>query len=256
MIITPLFLSGQELKTKKKKGQYYFYLSNQNLNDKGYDEVEKISYYDYYLVKSDKYGLVNNLGFEIISCIYDTIIFESKTNFIVKQNDKYGVINNRNEILVEIKYQDIDHYTEDSVALVKLDGKWGILENDSINYDQEKIIFHSPEEMPQFTYCVKGSDSYDFETKCYEELMMLYIFNEIRYPKEARNNNISGLVVVSFIVTEIGEIVNPIIKKEIGGGCGEESVRMVKTMKNWLPGKQDGNNVKTIYNLPVVFKLK
>jgi protein TonB len=43
--------------------------------------------------------------------------------------------------------------------------------------------------------------------------------------------------------------------RDIGGGCGEEAVRVVKMMPKWIPGKQKGKPVRTQFNLPVKFKL-
>ena len=45
------------------------------------------------------------------------------------------------------------------------------------------------------------------------------------------------------------------ILKEIGGGCGEESVRVMKMMPKWIPGKKDGKAIAVNFKLPVKFKL-
>lgn len=83
-----------------------------------------------------------------------------------------------------------------------------------------------------------------------------YLAQEMRYPDIAKENGIEGTVVIRFIVNEKGEISNPIIVKDIGGGCGEEALRVVRTMPAWLPGANRGIPVKVQMNLPVKFKLE
>jgi protein TonB len=83
-----------------------------------------------------------------------------------------------------------------------------------------------------------------------------YLAQEMRYPDIAKENGIEGTVVIRFIVNEKGEISNPIIVKDIGGGCGEEALRVVRAMPAWLPGANRGIPVKVQMNLPVKFKLE
>jgi protein TonB len=89
--------------------------------------------------------------------------------------------------------------------------------------------------------------------------MLQYIYNEINYPTLAREAGIEGTVVVRFYIDEQGNIKAPEILKEIGGGCGKEALRVVKTMnemgEKWTPGKQRGRAVKVYFNLPVKYKL-
>jgi protein TonB len=43
--------------------------------------------------------------------------------------------------------------------------------------------------------------------------------------------------------------------KGIGFGCDEEAVRVVKMMKDWMPGKQAGVPVRVRFTLPIAFQL-
>ena len=83
-----------------------------------------------------------------------------------------------------------------------------------------------------------------------------FLSREIRYPDIAKENGIQGTVVIQFLVNEKGQISNPHILKDIGGGCGEEALRVVRSMPEWLPGKQRGVPVKVQMNLPVKFHLE
>jgi protein TonB len=52
-----------------------------------------------------------------------------------------------------------------------------------------------------------------------------------------------------------GKIEDVKILRGIGGGCDEEALRVVKLMPRWKPGKQNGKTVRTLFNMPVNFKL-
>ena len=88
------------------------------------------------------------------------------------------------------------------------------------------------------------------------EALYKYLSQNIKYPQLARDNNITGKVFVTFVVERDGSIANPRILRDIGGGCGAEAVRVVKSMPKWTPGKQRGRSVRVQFNLPVSFQLQ
>ena len=85
----------------------------------------------------------------------------------------------------------------------------------------------------------------------------LYKFmrDSLRYPKEALEKRIEGKVYITFVVEKDGSITDPRVLRDIGGGCGEEAIRMVMTMPKWEPGKQSGVPVRVQFNLPVRFEI-
>ncbi len=87
------------------------------------------------------------------------------------------------------------------------------------------------------------------------EALHKFLADNIQYPQQARDNNISGKVYVSFVVEADGSITNSRLLRDIGGGCGAETLRVVKTMPRWTPGKQRGKPVRVQFNLPVTFTL-
>ena len=98
------------------------------------------------------------------------------------------------------------------------------------------------EQMPQF-----GSG---------ERELLEYLAKNIKYPTIARENGIQGTVVIQFVVDKDGSVTEPTVVREVGGGCDEEALRVIKTMPKWIPGKQQGKPVKVRYTLPVKFKLE
>ncbi len=88
-----------------------------------------------------------------------------------------------------------------------------------------------------------------------EAAMYKFIAENLRYPPEAKNNGIQGRVILSFIVEKDGSLSDIKIVRDIGGGCGEEAIRVVKLMPKWTSGQQRGKPVRVKYTLPVAFKL-
>ncbi|WP_118973960.1 TonB family protein [Taibaiella koreensis] len=85
--------------------------------------------------------------------------------------------------------------------------------------------------------------------------VMKYLSENIRYPQEASKQNLQGRVILQFVVDRDGSVNNVVLQRDIGGGCGEEAVRVVKNMPKWQPGRQAGQPVRTYYTLPVSFRL-
>ena len=82
-----------------------------------------------------------------------------------------------------------------------------------------------------------------------------FLADSIQYPQLAIENKIQGTVYVQFVIEKDGSITNIKVLRGIGGGCNEEAVRVIKSMPNWIPGKQKGKPVRVLYNLPIKFNL-
>ena len=89
-----------------------------------------------------------------------------------------------------------------------------------------------------------------------DQAMMNFVAKNVVYPQEARDKEISGRVMVGFIVEKDGSISDVKVVKSIGGGCDEEAVRVVKAMPKWKPGKEKGKPVRVSYMMPFTFKLQ
>ena len=78
---------------------------------------------------------------------------------------------------------------------------------------------------------------------------------KITYPAIAKKANVEGRVIVQFVVDEQGNVINPVVVRELGAGCDEEALKAVSQAK-FKPGKQRGQPVKVKMSLPITFKLK
>lgn len=95
--------------------------------------------------------------------------------------------------------------------------------------------------MPKFAY---GEDS-----------LMKFIAKNIKYPAKAKEAGIKGTVYVSFIVDEQGNITNTKVVKGIGGGCDEESIRVISSMPKWIPAEKNGQKIAARVFIPIRFVL-
>lgn len=77
----------------------------------------------------------------------------------------------------------------------------------------------------------------------------------LRYPADARQNKISGIVWISFIVERNGSLSNIVIDRPAGHGFDEEAIRVLKQSPVWTPGQQNGQAVRVKYSLPINFHM-
>lgn len=83
-----------------------------------------------------------------------------------------------------------------------------------------------------------------------------YLRDNLKYPRVAVENYTSGTVVLQFVVEKDGSIDNIKILNPVPDGCTEEAMRVVKSMPKWMAGKNHGEPVRVLFNLPVKFTIK
>ncbi|MBS1623339.1 MAG: energy transducer TonB [Bacteroidetes bacterium] len=88
-----------------------------------------------------------------------------------------------------------------------------------------------------------------------EEAMMRYITSNIDYPDDARAIDIQGRVVVGFIVDENGNVNDVRIVRGLNRSLDEESIRVVRKLKRFKPGSQNGKPVRVRFTLPIMYRL-
>ena len=119
-------------------------------------------------------------------------------------------------------------------------------------------IFKVVEEAPRFPGC-ESLSSMDEKKKCAAEKMLQYLYQNIRYPDQARKDSIQGRAVITFVIEKDGRITDAEIARDLGGGCGAEALRVINLMNSmpekWIPGRQGGKSVAVQYNIPIAFKL-
>jgi TonB family protein len=102
-------------------------------------------------------------------------------------------------------------------------------------------VFTSVEQVPEF----KGG----------LEAFGKFLATNMKYPKAARDNNVQGRVIITFVVEKDGSLSNMKVVRGIGSGCDEEAVRVLGISPAWKPGIQNGKPVKVQYSVPISFTL-
>jgi protein TonB len=102
-------------------------------------------------------------------------------------------------------------------------------------------VYNTVEEMPEYP---GGENAFRND-----------IASEVKYPEEAKKNNIQGKVFVSFVVNEQGKVEDAKIERGVDSLLDDEALRVVKSLKTWKPGKEKGKAVKVAYTVPINFAL-
>ena len=117
---------------------------------------------------------------------------------------------------------------------------------------QEKdAIFTVVEEMPEYP---GGKDA-----------LYKFLGENVKYPKEALKESVSGTVFVTFVIEKDGSVnktkilatrLNPKdASQDIQNAMSKSALKVIHMMPNWKPGKQRGKAVRVQYNLPVKYIL-
>jgi periplasmic protein TonB len=81
-----------------------------------------------------------------------------------------------------------------------------------------------------------------------------YIAGNLRYPEEAYRRDIQGKVGLEFVVETNGHVSNLRTVNALGGGCDDEAMRLMRTIK-WKPAFKKGLRVRSIVKLDIQFKI-
>ncbi|MBF1466658.1 MAG: TonB family protein [Prevotella pallens] len=77
----------------------------------------------------------------------------------------------------------------------------------------------------------------------------------LNYPIEAVEKKQQGKVILEFVVSEYGEILEPKVIRSVSPILDKEAIRTILAMPKWNPGKLNGKPVAVRYMLPITFKL-
>ena len=153
------------------------------------------------------------------------------------------------EVTTELEVVDNDAEIENELGIVDA--------GDNANKEQQEVVItevggETEAEEEEIFVFVEENPSFPGG----EDALYKYLYENIQYPDMAHDNNITGTVVIRFVVEKDGSITKAAIAREIGGGCGKEALRVVNSMPKWKPGKQSGKAVRTEFTLPVQFTLE
>ena len=107
---------------------------------------------------------------------------------------------------------------------------------------QDTTIFTRTEVSPEFPGGMKAF----FE----------YLAKNFKYTEEARKGEVSGKVILQFVVENDGRLTEIKVLRGVGSGLDEEAVRVLSASPNWKPGIQNGKPVRVAYTLPMSLNTK
>ena len=82
-----------------------------------------------------------------------------------------------------------------------------------------------------------------------------WLSENLRYPEAAVSRKEQGRVIVRFIITAEGEVIQPAIVHSVSPSLDKEALRVVSKMPAWNPGRNGNKNVAIQFTLPVIFSL-
>jgi len=124
-----------------------------------------------------------------------------------------------------------------------------------ISSDQDTSDYHTMT-MPRFPGCnYKMMKSKEECKKCSDSKLVAFLIKNLKYPKKARNLEIQGIALVSFIVARDGSIDNVKILRGVSKEIEKEVIRLMASMPQWIPGTKNNEPVRVAYQLPIVFNL-
>ena len=148
-----------------------------------------------------------------------------------------------------------------------------IIANPSASNEIDEQIFYVVEKMPEFG---EGDFIMNFRK---------YIAQNLRYPKEAAENGVTGKIFIRFVVSSTGEVLIPSAEdvadmeqkpldevvvatyrtlaedqekpeQKYIDLLKEEVIRVISSSPDWTPGTQRGKPVNVMYTFPVTFALQ
>jgi len=108
-----------------------------------------------------------------------------------------------------------------------------------LNGKKDSTIYSYVERMPEFS-----GDVYQ------------YISKNFIYPKLRTDSVLQGKILVSFVVNEEGKINDIKILRSMGSALDSETIRLVKNMPPWKPGRNNGKAVPVRFTLPIRIDLQ
>ena len=125
---------------------------------------------------------------------------------------------------------------------------------------RDTTIYQLVDEKPRFpTPCERYDTTAAAKSQCAEAALLQYINQRVLYPAEAREQNISGMAVVGFVVEANGFVSRAEILRDPGGQLGLAALRATVAMAEkvrFRPARKDDAWVRYFYTLPIRFRLE
>ncbi len=115
-------------------------------------------------------------------------------------------------------------------------------------------VYTFVEQMPYLKGCTDIQDETQ-RKQCSDTKVLEFVLKNFKMSNTHLDEG-SVLVVVSFIIDTNGKVTNPKVVRDPGFGAAKEALRVLKSMPDWEPGKQNGRLVNVQMNLPIRLKVE
>ncbi len=82
-----------------------------------------------------------------------------------------------------------------------------------------------------------------------------YLQSNIKYPQEAKERGIQGIIYMSFTVSKEGDVKDVKILRGVHPFLDYEAYKVIKNMGKWKPATKEGKAVESFHNMPIRFVL-
>ena len=144
-----------------------------------------------------------------------------------------NIVKDDTKITSEIKF---DEFTEDAIIVEVSSNSI----SDIVDFGEE--VFVVVEDEPLF----QGKNWDTFPA---------WVMQNIKYPENARRNNIQGRVMIEFIIEKDGSLSNIRVLSDTDEELNQEAIRVIQSSPKWTPGKQRRQPVRVRFQIPVTFRL-
>lgn len=203
-----------------------------------------------------KDNLSINITDPFLEIYLEKVIVYNEANVEIGSSNTYGnVVLSKQEKGAKIRFTK-ENYRDTIIQLKETKGSFGlemvldekykaeILKNDKSNFSDE---YSSISDFPDSAAYFISKNNVD---------LMRYISKTVNYPQYAIEYDIQGKVYLAFIIEIDGTVSHVSVMKGVSRSIDQEALRVVSEMPKWEPALDNGIPVRSLYRLPIIFKLQ
>lgn len=162
-----------------------------------------------------------------------------------QQNTVIEIVDDEEEIEEELVIEDIEIDEDTEIEIVEVEEEEVV---------EEDIPFMIVEDMPGFGPC--KSKTGPERDQCTQLEIIRYVSSNTKYPPIAKDAGIQGTVFVYFVVGKDGKVKDGRVLRPVDPRLDEEALRVVSSLPDFEPGRQQGKPVSVQYTIPVKFIIR
>lgn len=143
------------------------------------------------------------------------------------------------------KHDDLAQLTRERAEKLKLQREELAIKSPTFKDQDGEVIYNKAEVDPVY---IGG-----------HEAMMVYLRDNIKFPREAEENGTEGTVFVDFVVSKNGNVrmveITDATSEEANLAFRDEAYRVVSSMPKWSAGRQHNEPVSVKFSIPITFQV-